>query len=148
MGVNAPKITPAVLQWMERCKNETDPHFTDIHKVVLKVKEKVAQASSKLWFWIEIGFIFLVETFFLKKFRDSVRKNLWQSVIIIYFAFWYWFLNTFVNNFIQSETIKIFLIIRFGNLENNPYILDRIFDFLFIFHTQKFHCSYPWNHFL
>jgi len=48
MGVNAPKITPAVLQWMERCKNETDPHFTDIHKVVLKVKEKVAQASSKL----------------------------------------------------------------------------------------------------
>lgn len=48
MGANAPEIRPAVQQWMERCKNETDPHFTDIHKVVHKVKEKFAKASSKL----------------------------------------------------------------------------------------------------
>jgi len=43
MGKNAPEITPAVKDWMERCKQRTDPHYTDINKVVLKVKEKASK---------------------------------------------------------------------------------------------------------
>ncbi|XP_066927973.1 uncharacterized protein [Clytia hemisphaerica] len=48
MGPNKPAILPSIEKWMERCQAATDPHFSEINTVVLKVKEKFAQMSSKL----------------------------------------------------------------------------------------------------
>ena len=46
MGENGPEIRPKIKQWMEECKNVTEPHFSDIHQVVLQFKAKVAESKS------------------------------------------------------------------------------------------------------
>ena len=45
MGDDAPEIRPKIKQWIEECKNVTEPHFSDVNKVVLKVKGIVAKSK-------------------------------------------------------------------------------------------------------
>ena len=47
MGDKMPKIPSSILDWKERCIDKTNPHYTDIHRIVLKVKDKWAVISKK-----------------------------------------------------------------------------------------------------
>ena len=46
LGNQAPQITQKVKDWIERCKEATEPHYTDVHKILYKVKAK--NLGSKL----------------------------------------------------------------------------------------------------
>ena len=41
MGEKSPLLPIKVKDWISRCKEVTQPHYSDVHKVHLKVKTKL-----------------------------------------------------------------------------------------------------------
>jgi len=45
MGKNALPVTPKVTEWLTRCQKETEPHYSDVHAVMYKLKSKILASN-------------------------------------------------------------------------------------------------------